>query len=114
MGYKDGIISNKQVPTSQSIIALVSLCEPAGIVSCTDLHQWGIECRCLAGNFHKVIHGPLKYHAEEDGEESWCEDPALLHSFDDWEIFREVVGVSDLITLIFMQQDDHAEKVGGI
>ena len=37
-----------------------------------------------------------------------------LHSFDEWEIFREVVRVSDLITLIFMQQDDHAEKVGDI
>ena len=38
----------------------MSLCEPAGIVSCTARHQRGIECRCLAGNFHKVIHWPVE------------------------------------------------------
>ena len=44
----------------------------------------------------------LKHHAEEDSEESWREDAALLHP---------IVVVSDLTTLIFMQLHDHAEKL---
>ena len=43
----------------------------------------------------------LKHPAEEDGEESWHEDAALLHPIEDREGLRELVVVSDLTTLIF-------------
>ena len=54
---------------------------------------------------------PLKHNVEEDGEESWHEDAALLHPIEDRERLQQLVAVSDLTTPIFMQLHDHAEKL---
>lgn len=66
-----------------------------------------MACRCIS--VAKIFCGPLK-HLAEDSEESWRKDTTLLHPIDD----REMLGVGAVpgqTTLIFMQLDDHIEKI---
>ena len=60
----------------------------------------------------KGLHGLLS-HAGENGEVGWSQDPKLFDSVGDWERFCEVAAASDLITLIYMQLDDHVGELWG-
>ena len=52
----------------------------------------------------------LEHHAEEDAEESWCQNTMLRHVVGDGKRLREVTIVSDLI---LMQLEHHVYEIVG-
>ena len=55
----------------------------------------------------------FKYHAEKDDEQSQCQNTILFHAVDDGEGSREVAVQPNLTVLVFVELDNHAEKLCG-
>ena len=60
----------------------------------------------------KVFHDLFKHHAEKDAEQSRCQNTPF-YTVDDGEGSREVTIHPNLATLVFVQLDNHAEKLWG-
>lgn len=90
-------LSGLQTVVPESVAPL-SWCGPASAVGDSICMATFVDAIFVA----EISRGPLKHHAEEDGEERWREDVALLHPVEDRKGLREVVAVSDLTTLILM------------
>lgn len=61
----------------------------------------------------KVLCGLLELYAEEDAEQSWCQDTTLFNAADYGKGFRKVAVQPDLASLVFMQLGDHTEELWG-
>ena len=61
----------------------------------------------------KAFDDMFKHHAEKDAEQSQCQNTTLFHAVDDGEASREVAIQPNLVAMVFVQLDNHAEGLWG-